>query len=760
MSVDLTALAAKVTDALLAGGGQFKGSEIYFRCPRSGHEDLHPSARWNPSKGTYFCDPCDKGGGTLDLARLLRIEATNGNGASTTARNPNAPTAVYPYLNEAGEPAFWVCRFEKPNGESKPEKTFLQCHPCPRGVRGKTWNLGGNRRRCDCPRIRPVLFNLPDLCDPVRQVEPVFIVEGEKCASYLSETGLVATTSPGGAGKWKPNAAGIELAKPLVGRRVIILPDNDDAGRQHAENVARTVLKAGAAEVRMLELPSLPPKGDVVDWMLATKDQDKIRTIRRLADAAPKWSPTESTESKNPTSELLGDERFTDTGNAKRLTAQHGLNLRYCSKWKKWLAWDGKRWELDSRDSVMLRAMDTAKSIYREAAESKDPEDSERLAKHANHSLSESALRAMVNLARSFLPVKPSAFDQHPWLLNFLNGALDLRTGAICEHRREDLLTTLALVEFDAEAASPTWVAFLQRIFAGNEALISFVQRAVGSSLPGVIRDQVLFFLHGSGANGKSTFIEALLGALGSDYATQAAPNLLMAKTFDAHPTEVADLCGKRFVATVEIGDGRKLAEVLVKQLTGGDTLKARRMREDFWHFRPTFTIFLAANHKPGITGTDHAIWRRILMVPFSVTIPADEQDKTLLEKLQAERAGILAWAVRGCMEWQKVGLAPPPEVLSATQEYREEMDSVGDFIRDRCTALPTLRTKASVLYNAYLAWHSLEEGGEAMTQTAFGRRLGERGYKNTRTGSGRFWVGLGLNAVPPPMAREPGEEG
>ncbi|MCC6740597.1 MAG: hypothetical protein IT452_16255 [Planctomycetia bacterium] len=610
MNSNLAALATTVTETLLASGGQLKGEEILFRCLHSGHDDSHPSARWKPSEGIYFCDPCAKGGGTVALAQLLGIQTGNRNGAQ--ASSPKGPTGIYKYTDAKGSTLFVVCRFDKPSASGKPKKTFLQCHYCPQGTKGITWNLGGDPRKCRCKRITPVLFNLPELLDSARGAEPVFIVEGEKCAMLLSALGVLATTSPGGAGKWRPDAAGLELARPLSGRHILILPDNDEPGRKHAESLARAVQQAGAADIRVLDLPDLPPKGDVADWMEACKEEDKIGALRRLAESAPRWKPTFADASSAQLGELLGDERFTDTGNAKRLVLRRGNDLRYCYQGGKWLVWDGRRWRIDDGDCVMLLAKETARAIYTEAAATEDSEDAEALSKHATSSLSEKRLRAMIALACSECPIAPQEFDADPWLLNVANGTLDLRSGALREHRRDDRLSKLVPVAFDSEAACPTWHTFLLRIFNGNEALIAFVQRAVGYGLTGHIREQVLFFLHGTGANGKSTFLEALLSTLGPDYAIQAAPNLLMAKNFDAHPTEVADLHGKRFVATVEVGEGRKLAEVLVKQLTGGDTLKARRMREDFWSFAPTFKIFLAANHKPAVTGTDHAIWRRI----------------------------------------------------------------------------------------------------------------------------------------------------
>jgi putative DNA primase/helicase len=262
---------------------------------------------------------------------------------------------------------------------------------------------------------------------------------------------------------------------------------------------------------------------------------------------------------------------------------------------------------------------------------------------------SESAARinAMIDLARSEpgIPILPDQLDREPWLLNVQNGSIELRTGKLREHRRDDYITKLAPVEYDEAATCPTWDGFLDRIMDHNRDVMGYLQRAVGYSLTGDVSEQVIWFLYGCGANGKSTFLGAILALLG-DYAMQAVSDLLMAKNHEAHPTERADLFGKRFVCTIETEEGKRLAEALMKQMTGGDRMRARRMREDFWEFPPTHKIFLAANHKPTVRGTDHAVWRRIKLVPFTVRITDAEKDRQLPEKLKKEVLPGLQWVV------------------------------------------------------------------------------------------------------------------
>jgi putative DNA primase/helicase len=271
-------------------------------------------------------------------------------------------------------------------------------------------------------------------------------------------------------------------------------------------------------------------------------------------------------------------------------------------------------------------------------------------------------------------PVIPEHLDQDPWLFNVENGTIDLKTGELRPHERGALITKLAPVQYDREAECPTWWKFLMRIFNGNLALIEFLQKAVGYALTGSTREQCLFFLHGLGANGKSTLLEIIHTLLG-DYAHRTSSETFLIKKSGGIPNDVAALRGARLVGAVEVESGRRLAEVLIKEMTGGDRISARFLHAEWFDFKPEFKIFLAANHKPVIRGTDHAIWRRIHLIPFNVQIPKPEQDRDLPEKLKAELPGILNWALEGCQMWQLYGLEPPAEVQAATQDYREEMD-------------------------------------------------------------------------------------
>ena len=440
------------------------------------------------------------------------------------------------------------------------------------------------------------------------------------------------------------------------------------------------------------------------------------------ADAPP-------TEKPRPASFQL-----TDDGNGLRLVHRHGDDLRYCYAWKQWLVWDGRRWKRDDGDGIEMRAKETARALLHEAGDCVDPNEQKALASHALKMQSYPRLQAMIAYARSEVPTRAEEWDTDRWLLNCPNGTVDLRTGQLRPHDRTDRNTKITGADFDPDARAPGWEGFLESILPSADVR-AFVQRAAGYALTGDVSEQCLFFLYGHGSNGKSTLLRTLMDALG-DYAMQAAPDLLIAKegASGGPNNDVAELQGARFVATVEVEDGKRMAEGLVKQITGGDVIKARFMRENFFAFTPTHKIFLAANHKPAIRGQDFAIWRRIKVVPFEQqfkdaedALPGEQlKDKDLPDKLRDELPGILAWAVRGCQEWRRKGLGEPEAVKAATAEYREEQDALRDFLNDCCVLRPSLTVSAGGLYKAYGDW--CEQNGErALGKKTFTQRLREQ---------------------------------
>lgn len=440
----------------------------------------------------------------------------------------------------------------------------------------------------------------------------------------------------------------------------------------------------------------------------------------------------------------------TDTGNAERFVMDHHHETRFVHTWGKWLLWDTKRWAVDTTRASVRLAEETIRGLYHRAYELDDKHEREELAKWALRSEAEPKLRAMLKLAACDLAIaiEAGALDTKPTYFNVLNGTIDLENGQLLPHFSQDLITKLAPVEYGETAECPRFLAFLEEILP-DPAVRTFVQRAVGYSLTAMTSERCLFILHGTGANGKSTFLEAIRRLVG-DYARQADVSTFMRTRNDTGPRpEVVRLRGARFISSVEVEEGRRLAESLVKALTGNDTIAARGLYADVIEFQPTFKVWLGTNHKPEIRGTDNAIWDRIRLIPFNVTIPPERQDRGLLDSLTAELPGILAWAVEGCLAWQQEGLSAPDAVRVATKSYREEMDVVQRFVDERCRVSMMSAVGSTDLYTAYKEW--AQNGGERpMTQTRFGRRMGDLGFESD-TGGGRGrkqYPGLNLEEI------------
>jgi putative DNA primase/helicase len=707
-------------------------------CP--GHEDHNPSLSVKEVGDGRILLHCFAGCSLTKVCADLEIDprelrSLETRAGSTVARQVSSQTAIasrwivatYDYVDEQGRLLFQVLRYDP--------KEFRQRQPDGKG--GWLWKVKGVRR---VPyRLRELLAADPS--------STVFICEGEKDADRLAALGLVATTNPGGTGKWC-----LEYNEVLRGRNVCILSDNDIPGREHSERVAAS-LRGLAASVRILVLPLLPDKGDVSDWLDAGGEATQLTT---LAKGAPLWKPLATRKRAKRKRRMsraayveplspLQPEGQTELANARRFVKLHGENVRYCHPWHKWFVWDGARWRLDDRGEVEQLAKAVPDGIFVAALSINNP----GALKFAVKAASARSISAMLTLATSEwgIPVLPCDFNRHSMLLNVANGTLDLRTGRLRPPERKDLLTQLCPVKFHPESECRAWKEFLERILDRRQPLLDYIKRLAGYWLTAQTTEQVLPILYGVGANGKTTFLNGLLSMLGGDYAMQANRDLLVVRHGESHPTELAALFGKRLVVTTETDAGRRLAEGTVKQLTGSDKIRARRMREDFWQFDPTHKLILATNHKPEVRGTDHAIWRRLRLIPFDVVIPDAEQDKTLSARLELERPGILAWAVEGCLEWQGQGLGLPDEVKQATAAYRDEQDILAGFIQDECIASPSYKIQARCLYEAFQQWCD-RTGEHDPGRRKFGLSMTERGFERF-TNAGTWYRGVGLRKVP-----------
>ncbi len=495
----------------------------------------------------------------------------------------------------------------------------------------------------------------------------------------------------------------------------------------------------------------------------------KYRHLNRSLDEAKAWAADAAANSHPPYTEQDTDEmaervyreyepgdfpepdetrtlagqnfHHTDMGNADRFEHLYGDCYFYVHDWRAFVVWTGKRWEIGRRGEMGRLAERTVREILREAADTDDLDKRKDLMRHATSSQAQHRIKGFVELLKNRHTASPEDFDRDPMLFNVANGTLDLRTGTLRGHDRADMITKLSPVAYDPDAKAPIWNRTVSRALPGY-ALRKFVQRALGHSLTGDNSEHALFVAHGGGSNSKSTILEAAMDCMG-DYATVSAEDVLIDKA-GGHPTDVADLAGSRLVVDSEVKEGAKLDEPKIKRMTGDRTLKARRMREDFWEFPKTFKIFMPVNHRPTIEGTDHGIWRRIKLIPFSVTIPKAEQDPRLPEKLRKELPGILAWLVRGCLRWQREGLGEPEEVTQATNAYKDEMDTLAAFLSDRCVMEAGASEGATDLFDAYKDWCA-DANETAGTQKVFGGKLGERGFEKIRTKAGMVYRGIRL---------------
>lgn len=433
----------------------------------------------------------------------------------------------------------------------------------------------------------------------------------------------------------------------------------------------------------------------------------------------------------------------TDLGNARRLADLMQGNGRYEPASRSWFNWEGRFWKRDAEGEVTRLAKQVVDQLLFDARQISDPETLKRRIAFANRSQGVARIGAMIELAKTepAVPISFNKFDRQPHLLNVANGLIDLRTGELSEHDQDAFITNFLDLEYDPAAECPTFEKFIGDVLSNDKELIEFVHRAIGYAATGETREQCFFILHGEGANGKSTFLNVIRSILG-DYAKHTPTDTLVSKTGGAS-NDLARLAGARLVTASEANADQRMADALVKQITGDEPITARLLYREFVTFHPTFKLFLATNQLPQVSGNDPAMWRRIRTIPFERVFQPEEQDHGLAEKLADERNGILSWIVRGATKWYRYGLTKPDAVVKANDDYRTEMDSVGHFISEQCKVEPEAQISASALYNSYRRF-SNDNGQTPVSQTMFGRTLTSRGFNSVKRG-GMFRVGLTL---------------
>ena len=441
---------------------------------------------------------------------------------------------------------------------------------------------------------------------------------------------------------------------------------------------------------------------------------------------------------------------LTELGNAERVVYYHGKNIRYCNELD-WLIWNGKRWEEDSKRKIEAITAKTLRALYGEAKATEDKFRKKQLNDWAKKCERRNIRMNTILDVRPMVSVRKQELDSHKYLLNCDNGVIDLKTGELLPHDRDLLFTKISPISYQTDADCPNWKTFLESIFIDDQGtpnyeIIDFMQKAIGYSLTGDTTEQVMFFLFGNGRNGKSTFINTVQHLFG-DYGRQTNSDTFIKKKNDsAINNDIARLDGARFVSAVESEEGQQLSESLVKQITGGEKMSARFLRQEYFEFTPEFKVFFTTNHKPIVKGSDEGIWRRIRLIPFTVTIPKEKVDKKLPQKLAAEMPGILRWAVEGCLKWQKEGLGEPEAIRKATEGYRDDMDILGPFLDERCVIHSAVKIEAKELYKEYKDW-CYENDDVELKNRAFYRQLEIRGFKKAKGAKNKTFIhGITLN--------------
>jgi putative DNA primase/helicase len=466
-------------------------------------------------------------------------------------------------------------------------------------------------------------------------------------------------------------------------------------------------------------------------WYAREAQEIRDDLADRRAAAASVTSPCES------------EDALTEVGAAERFARLHGDHVRFDHRRQRWLLWSGHRWADDEDGGIQRIAIEFARNWQQETLDIRGAER-EKTIKFALKLERKYTIGNMLALARNLPPIadKGDRWNADPWLLGVPNGVVDLRTGELRRGRPEDGITLQTSVPYDAFAPCVRWERFIREVFAGDDALIDFIVRAIGYSITGITSEQVLFFGYGVGANGKGTLTNTLKHVLG-DYAWNMPFSTLELRDRSSIPNDLAALASRRVVVASETNDGVRLNEARVKALTGCDPITARFLHAEFFTFDPVAKFWLSANHKPIVRDDSYGFWRRIRLIPFRQRFAVDP---TLKRQLEDEATGILAWCVRGALAWQEQGLCPPSAVTEATQEYEADSDALAAFLSESCEVDPQAQIGARDLHEHYRAWaihHGLSER-ERLSATAFGRKVAER-FERVKGRRGNTYRGIAL---------------
>ena len=741
-----------------------KGDVCKAMCPSHPDKEASLSIKYDRAKGiTIF--KCHAGCETSDVAEAAGLEVSDLFDKPLKDKdNSNKSEIVYQYKDALGIVLFEKVRFE---ASEQKKKHYAQ----KRMINGSTvWGLdagtyyetysGGNnwsKKKRDNATMRnflqcePVVYNLPELLEAIKKGENIYVVEGEKDADNLKKWGLVATCNFDGASistrkpKWRK-----EYNHYFKGAKVIILNDCDDPGRAHADNIAAELF--GLAEyIKRVEIPDLQEKEDVSDWIDAGHEKEELMEV---------VNNTSLYEYDDAEDQSLISLNFSDVGNAERLMAIYGKNIRYNPVRKSWLLWSSKHWEFDFVGKIEGLARKVIRKLqvegeaisleglsYEEQAKKEKLKDS--IKKYVLRSESDGKIKAMISQAMTQTRLIATETDKNNFLLNIKNGTLNLKTGLLEKHDRKNFCTKLVNVEYDPKMQCPNWTEFINKIFMEDQELITYIQKSIGYSMTGDANLQCFYILHGNGANGKGTFIKTIMRFLG-DYADGLDAKSLMEKMGDEGTREeIAGLIGKRFVNVNEMKGSKSFDEGLLKSLTSGadETVKVRNLYESSFNLKPTFKLWMSTNHMPKINNDDEGIWRRVRKIPFKYKFTDEDKDVNFFDnKLIPEMSGILNWAIEGCLKWQQEGEHIPDVVKASVDEYRIDSDPIQRFIASECIVAKseTVRVNVTELFKTYEIWCK-DNKEYTLSVNKFSKKMLEKEFVKKRTSGGLYWEGIGL---------------
>ena len=612
----------------------------------------------------------------------------------------------------------------------------------------------------------PELTNERYLHDETLTDDCIFITESWGDAASIELLGFKAIGTNSAVG-YKKTAELIEKNKDFLRRKAFILAGNNDSHKD--DNTGQNAIKKLEILFKKLNINYInivPPFNDFNQWLI--EDKSKMEAIlKKNVSELLSLDPKEIEINEEDDIDIL-EYNFSDVGNAERLIKYYGNVIKYNVTDSKdpWLIWNGKQWKKDKCEQIHIFARKIIKRIQRagDEIESVDKESisyKKQVRSFVLRSENDSRLKAMVNQAKSFegIPLQEDLLDVNKYSLNCQNGTVNLKTGELLEHKKDDLITKIIPVNYDPKAKCPEWLTFLNRIFLKDTELIDYIQTAVGYTLTGLTIDQSFFMLYGTGSNGKSTFLSVLKYILG-DYSISLKGSSLMVKRNDEGARgDLAKLQGTRFVWVSELNENQVFDESLVKSLTGGeDPIAVRFLYGEEFSLQPQFKLWMGTNNKPVIKGADDGMWRRVRLIPFEYKFPDAEKDRDFFKnKLLPEMAGILNWCIEGCLRLEESGkfnMNTPEKVRAAIQKYKNDMDEIQQFIDECCIIDKKCFSKADQLYRAYQTW-CISAGESEMKGTMFGKKLTEKGFLKKRMTIGIFYEGIGIQSDMDPDKKE-----